>query len=123
MLFRSRQRPVPLVVFGHMHHRLRQGRGERRTLSRDRQGTLYFNCASVPRHGEDGQGRQLRHFSWILWRDGVPVRLAHRWFGLAGELLYEEVVWSLPAGDATMAPGSPGPGPSVSATRGVEAAA
>ncbi len=93
-----RQRPLPLVVFGHMHHRLRQGRGQRRSFARDNRGTLYFNCASVPRHGQDLQGRELRHFSWIHWRDGVPVQLAHRWFGLAGELLYEEVLWSLDPG-------------------------
>ena len=112
-----RQRPLPLVVFGHMHHRLRQGRGERRTVARDRKGTLYFNCASVPRHGHDIQGRELRHFSWIRMRDGVPVLLSHRWFGLSGELLYEEVVWS----DAAATLAAPGAVAATPAT-GKEAA-
>ena len=38
-----RSRPVPLVVFGHMHHRLKRGQGERQSFSRDRSGTTYLN--------------------------------------------------------------------------------
>lgn len=88
-----RQRPLPLVVFGHMHHRLRGGRGERRTWDVDRSGTFYLNCACVPRHGRDAEGRALRHFSWVQLRHGQPVRLSHRWYGSRGELLYEEVLY------------------------------
>ena len=118
-----RQRPLPLVVFGHMHHQLRQGRGERLTVVRDRKGTLYFNCASVPRHGQDNQGRELRHFSWIHLRDGLPVRLAHRWFGLAGELLYDEVVWSRPTEATATAPDSATPPATAATTLNAEVAA
>lgn len=93
-----RRRPLPLVVFGHMHHTLRHNRGERLSFQRDAEGTLYLNCACVPRHGTDLQGRQLRHFSWVRLRDGQPVHLSHRWYDLGGVLLYEEVLWqaSLP---------------------------
>jgi uncharacterized protein (TIGR04168 family) len=87
-----RHRPVPLVVFGHMHHRLKRGQGERRTYCRDRGGTAYLNCADVPRHGRDGQGRELRHFSWVVLRDGQPVELSHRWYGLDGQLLYQQTL-------------------------------
>jgi len=84
---------VPLVVFGHMHHTLRRQRGERITFLRDRRGTAYLNAACVPRHGEDEHGRPLRHFSWIhLGQEGVE-RASHRWYGLGGELLYEELLW------------------------------
>jgi len=82
-------------VFGHMHHALRRGQGMRRTIGSDREGTLYLNAACVPRHGQDAAGRELRHFSWVeLGRHGDgPVqvlRACHRWYGLCGQLLYEE---------------------------------
>ena len=89
-----RQRPVPLVVFGHMHHRLKRGQGERRSYCRDRAGTAYLNTAFVPRHSEDDQGRPLRHFSWVVFRDGVLVDLSHRWYGASGAMLYRQTLWS-----------------------------
>jgi uncharacterized protein (TIGR04168 family) len=87
------RRPVPLVVFGHMHHTLRRQQGERITFLRDRRGTAYLNAACVPRHGEDQHGRPLRHFSWIHLGDEGVERASHRWYGLGGELLYEELLW------------------------------
>jgi uncharacterized protein (TIGR04168 family) len=95
------RRAVPLVVFGHMHHTLRRGQGMRRTLQRDRQGTIYLNAACVPRHGCDSQGRELRHFSWVELQvdaDGAAqvLRASHRWYGLTGQLLYEELLYTHP---------------------------
>ena len=84
-----RCRPLPLVVFGHMHHRLKRGQGERRSYCIDRGGTTYLNTAFVPRHSRDDQGRELRHFSWVVLRDGQPVEVSHRWYGLDGRLLYQ----------------------------------
>ena len=89
-----RQRPVPLVVFGHMHHNLKRGQGERRSLHRDSAGTLHLNAACVPRHGEDAGGTALRHFSWVELEGNQPSRLSHRWYGLGGRLLYEQTLWS-----------------------------
>ena len=89
----SRQRPVPLVVFGHMHHQLRRHQGERLSWSQDRAGTLYLNTACVPRHGVDSEGRRLRHLSWVSLRNGRPERLSHRWYGCDGQLLYEQMLW------------------------------
>jgi hypothetical protein len=43
----------------------------------------------VPRHSRDDQGRELRHFSWVVLRDGQPVEVSHRWYGLDGRLLYQ----------------------------------
>jgi len=88
-----RRRPLPLVVFGHMHHLLRRHQGERLSFLRDAQGTAYLNCACVPRHGTDQQGRKLRHFSWVRFEDGRPVQISHRWYGLDGTLLYRERLW------------------------------
>ncbi len=85
-----RLRPLPLVVFGHMHHRLKRGAGERRTFARDRAGTAYLNAACVPRHLVDEAGVALRHFSWVEL-DGDGLRsAAHRWYSLDGRLRYEE---------------------------------
>jgi uncharacterized protein (TIGR04168 family) len=83
-----------------MHHRLKRGQGERRSFHRDGAGTVYLNTACVPRHGVDGQGRELRHLSWVTLRrgdrPGAPAglaRVSHRWYGPAGELHYEETLW------------------------------
>ena len=88
-----RSRPVPLVVFGHMHHRLKRGQGERQSFSRDRSGTTYLNTACVPRHGEDPQGRALRHFSWVEFEDGVLQEVSHRWFSHGGTLPYRQTLF------------------------------
>ncbi|QNG30339.1 TIGR04168 family protein [Synechococcus sp. LTW-R] len=88
-----RSRPVPLVVFGHMHHRLKRGQGERQSFSRDRSGTTYLNTAFVPRHGEDPQGRALRHFSWVEFEDGVLQEVSHRWFSHGGTLPYRQTLF------------------------------
>ncbi|MEB3321065.1 MAG: TIGR04168 family protein [Cyanobium sp.] len=92
-----RNRPLPLVVFGHMHHALKRGQGERRSLVVDREGTVYLNAACVPRHGQDASGRDLRHFSWVELQMGSDepgsarvLAASHRWYGLDGTLLYEE---------------------------------
>jgi uncharacterized protein (TIGR04168 family) len=92
-----RQRAVPLVVFGHMHHRLKRQGGERRSFCLDRQGTIYLNTACVPRHGQDGAGRQLHHFSWVELQAGRPTLVSHRWYGSSGALLYEQRLWEAPA--------------------------
>ena len=89
----QRQRSLPLVVFGHMHHSLRRSQGERLTFLRDWRGTAYLNAACVPRHGHDPSGRELRHFSWIdLNGDGLQ-RASHRWYRPDGTLLYEQLLW------------------------------
>ncbi len=94
-----RRRPLPLVVFGHMHHVLRHHRGERLSFRRDAHGTAFLNTACVPRHGVDQQGRRLRHFSWVVFRDGDLRQVSHRWYGLDGALHYEQTLWraALPA--------------------------
>ena len=86
-----KQRPLPLVVFGHMHHRLRHGAGQRRTLLQDRQGTVYLNAACVPRHGVDAMGSAWRHFSWVeINHLGVVQLAAHRWYSLDGAVINEQ---------------------------------
>ena len=87
-----RHRPVPLVVFGHMHHRLKRGQGDRLSCCTDRSGTAYLNTAFVPRHSCDDQGRELRHFSWVELRNGQIQELSHRWFDRDGTLRYRQTL-------------------------------
>ncbi|MCX5930903.1 MAG: TIGR04168 family protein [Cyanobacteria bacterium] len=85
------ERPLPLVVFGHMHHALNRGRGERRSFLIDRRGTAYLNAAFVPRHAVDGEGRQLCHLSWVELDQGQLIHASHRWYEPdTGRLLYEQ---------------------------------
>ena len=97
-----RHRSVPLVVFGHMHHGLRGRNGLRRSLHRDRRGTVYLNSACVPRHGVDEGGRQLHHFSWVRFVGGELSHVSHRWYGTCGALHYEEVLWCDPTAGRSM---------------------
>ena len=85
-----RNRSPELVVFGHMHHSLRGGRGERITFHRDRFGTAYLNAACVPRTGCDEAGDTLIHFSWVEFEDRHLILVSHRWFHLDGTLAYEQ---------------------------------
>ena len=91
-----RRRSLPLVVFGHMHHTLRRQKGQRRSLHLDQHGTIHLNAACVPRHGFDQQGRALRHLSWVSFQGQHLSHASHRWYGPAGELHYEETLWSAP---------------------------
>ena len=85
-------RPLPLVVFGHMHHRLKRGQGERLSFHQDRAGTAYLNTAFVPRHSHDEQGQALRHFSWVELIDGELREISHRWYGPDGNLRYRHTL-------------------------------
>lgn len=90
----SRHRSISLVVFGHMHHRLKRGASHRCSFVIDRSGLAYLNAACVPRHLIDHAGIELRHFSWVEFdSDGLQLA-AHRWYDLKGALRYEEILYS-----------------------------
>ena len=87
----TRRRPE-LVVFGHMHHRLKGRQGERSTYQRDRHGTVFLNAACVPRRGLDADGRHLCHWSWVEFDGGKLVHVSHRWHLPDGTLAYAETL-------------------------------
>ncbi len=91
-----RHRPVPLVVFGHMHHKLKRGQGDRLSYCIDRAGTTYLNTAFVPRHSQDEQGQPLRHFSWVELRGGQLQEISHRWYDPDGALRYRQTLMRAP---------------------------
>ncbi len=56
---------IPLVTFGHMHHRLRHNQKiQRQAIATNPQGTIYLNCASVPRIIQTATNR-LRNFCLV----------------------------------------------------------
>lgn len=55
---------IPLVTFGHMHHRLRHTQTQLRTPVIQKQDTLYLNAARVPRI-IDVDGEKWRNFSLV----------------------------------------------------------
>jgi uncharacterized protein (TIGR04168 family) len=85
-------RPLPLVVFGHMHHRLKRGQGERSTFLMDRDGTAYLNAACVPRCGQDAAGRDLIHWAWVEFHGLQLTHASHRWYAPEGRLVYAETL-------------------------------
>jgi len=87
-----RHRTLPLVVFGHMHHRLKRGQGERSSFLIDRQGTAYLNAACVPRCGQDDEGRDLIHWSWVEFQGLALCHVSHRWYTPDGEMAYAETL-------------------------------
>ncbi len=86
----ARRRAPDLVVFGHMHHQLKRGRGLRQSFHRDRRGIVYLNAACVPRAGADDQQRSLLHLSWAEFRGCRLSHLSHRWYTPEGVLIHQE---------------------------------
>ncbi len=85
-----KERNLDLVVFGHMHHSLRRGMGDRKTFFRDKFGTGYLNAACVPRTGIDKSGDLLCHFSWVQFCNAKINHISHRWYRRDASIAYEE---------------------------------
>ena len=83
-------RKPELVVFGHMHHLLKRGKGYRFSFVRDAWGIPYLNAACVPRRGQDEKMRNLSHFSWVEFTDNKLSYVGHRWYLKDGSLVYQE---------------------------------
>ncbi len=75
-----KKRKIDLVVFGHMHHKLKRVMGFRDTFYKDRFGTVFLNAAFVPRRLVDESGDILCHFSWVEFSNGELTHASHRWF-------------------------------------------
>lgn len=72
---RQYEKTIPLVTFGHMHHRLRHTRRRsRQAIARDAWGTLYLNVACVPRIV--GEGRQTRRNFTVATLEGDRISQA-----------------------------------------------
>ncbi len=88
-----KQRKIDLVVFGHMHHKLKRGKGFRKTFYQDHFGTVFLNAAIVPRKIVNETGDVLRHFSWVKFSNGQLIQASHRWFRADGSIANEEILF------------------------------
>ncbi len=70
---------VPLVAFGHMHHKLKNNSDQLRTrVTTDPKGTIYFNAANVPRI-ETAPGGSRRSFSLVTLKKGTVESIELIW--------------------------------------------
>ena len=86
----QKKRKVDLVIFGHMHNRLKRNLGLREMFKIDSKGTIYFNTAVVPRYKTDADGKLLINFSWIEFKKKELRHVSHRWYSEYGEICEED---------------------------------
>ncbi len=87
---------IPLVTFGHMHHRLRHTRSRLRTrVVTNEQGTVYLNAASVPRVIEEN-GKKLRNFSLVSLDNNQVTNVSFVWVDDQGAIATEECLYQQP---------------------------
>lgn len=89
---RASGKQIPLVAFGHMHHKLRHTQARLRTmLEQDTRDTIYLNAASVPRILPTPTGTR-RNFSLVTLEAGVVTHASLVWiderFGMSEQILY-----------------------------------
>lgn len=84
---RDRDRRVSLVVFGHMHHRLRHRSDRlRRIVTQDAAGTLYLNAACVPRL-QTLDGTPAHHFMLVHYCGNTIDAIEQVWVDRHGHRL------------------------------------
>ena len=86
----QKTRKVDLVIFGHMHNRLKRNLGLREMFKIDSKGTIYFNTAVVPRYKTDEDGKLLINFSWIEFEKKELRHVSHRWYSESGQICEED---------------------------------
>ena len=85
---------IPLVTFGHMHHNLRHTQKRSRTaVIKDELGTVYYNCAKVPRIIQQ-DGQILRNFSIVSLKNGSVSEISLIWVGQDFKIVSEQVFYS-----------------------------
>jgi uncharacterized protein (TIGR04168 family) len=93
---RAKGKHIPLVTFGHMHHRLRHTKARLRTaVKEDDYGTVYLNSASVPRIA-DLEGEKIRNFSLVSLENGKVESIALLWVGKNFRLVSEQLLYPNP---------------------------
>ena len=90
---REMGKSVPLVCFGHMHHRLRYTQEKlRRMAFLDAEGTVHVNAASVPRIIEEDDQR-LRNFTIVSLENNLVSQVALVWIGKEYSVVSEKVLY------------------------------
>ena len=84
---------IPLVTFGHMHHRLRHTNKRLRTIVNiSPKETVYLNAASVPRI-KDVEGDRLRNFSLVSLHNGIVSEIVLVWIGQNLKVVLEQILY------------------------------
>jgi uncharacterized protein (TIGR04168 family) len=88
---------VPLVTFGHLHHRLRHTKKLlRKSLHESEEGTIYLNSASVPRIVATQTGK-LRNFYSVRLEEGKVSEISLVWVADDFSVELEEVLYPVGA--------------------------
>ena len=90
----QKKRKIDLVIFGHMHNRLKRNQGLRKMFKIDKEGTVYLNSAIVPRYKNNLEGELLVNFSWVEFVDNEISHISSRWYSESGEICEEEILFS-----------------------------
>lgn len=88
---RALGKAIPLVVFGHMHHQLRQSQTLRTSLVMSEE-TVYLNAARVPRIIQTEDDR-LRNFSLVTLQAGIVSQASLVWLGKAHTIVSEQILF------------------------------
>ena len=89
----QKKRMIDLVVFGHMHNRLKRNLGLREMFKVDNKGTAYLNTAVVPRYKNNEEGKLFINFSWVEFEENKLKHVSHRWYSESGEICEEEKLY------------------------------
>lgn len=90
---RHQGKTIPLVTFGHMHHRLRHRRDRPRDIINTQGETLYLNAAQVPRVIETPGGTQ-HSFSLVTLTEGEVPTARLVWVTPQGAIISEQPLYS-----------------------------
>jgi uncharacterized protein (TIGR04168 family) len=89
---RAAGKTIPLVTFGHMHHKLRHTHKHLRTPIYATEGTIYLNAASVPRIVQAGSERR-RNFSMVSLQASVVSQISLVWVGKDFKVASEQILY------------------------------
>ncbi|MUL39324.1 TIGR04168 family protein [Gloeocapsopsis dulcis] len=88
---RAAGKNIPLVTFGHMHHKLRHTQQMRKAIA-VAEGTVYLNAASVPRIVQIGDDRQ-RNFSLVYLQGTTVTQVSLVWINQNYKIASEQVLY------------------------------
>jgi uncharacterized protein (TIGR04168 family) len=92
-LVRSLGKSIPLVTFGHMHHRLRHRKDRLRTrIAIGAEETIYLNSACVPRIAVEPEGVK-RSFSLVSLDRGRVEQISLIWLQHDGQIISNDLLY------------------------------
>jgi uncharacterized protein (TIGR04168 family) len=100
-ILQAQGKSVPLVTFGHMHHKLRHTKERLRQPIVVHPGTVYLNAARCPRILATIE-RTVRNFSLVTLVDGKVMQAGLVWMTEDFQVGLEEVYWQAPTAKQVM---------------------